>query len=121
MRVETGTLKNLNNLERLTELFCQADTLNYKYSGRVISKRSWKEQIANSVKELSLIGTQGDFHIIYCQIEELLPGIERPIINQLLTEHPYLLVIFSDPQFTNWHFVNVKFDEELKRGINKIK
>jgi len=111
-RVATATLKNLNNLERLNELFCR--DLNYGYSGSVISKRTWKEQVANSVKELALIGTQGDFHIIYCQIEKLLLGIERPIINQLLKEHPYLLAIFSDPQFTNWHFVNVKYDEELK-------
>lgn len=111
-RVATDTLKNLSSLERLTELFYR--DLNYGYSSSVISKRTWKEQIANSVKELSLIGTQGDFHIIYCQIEKLLLGIERPIINQLLKEHPYLLAIFSDPQFTNWHFVNVKYDEELK-------
>lgn len=111
-RVATDTLKNLSSLERLTELFCR--DLNYGYSGSVISKRTWKEQIANCVKELSLIGTQGDFHIIYCQIEKLLLGIERPIINQLLKEHPYLLVVFSDSQFTNLHFVNVEYDEELK-------
>lgn len=111
-RVSTHTLKNLNSLERLTELFCRG--LNYGYSGSVISKRKWKEQVADSVKELSLIGAQADFHIIYCQIEKLLLGIERPIINQLLKEHPYLLVVFSDSQFTNWHFVNVKYDEELK-------
>ena len=111
-RVNTDTLKNLNNLEKLTELFCR--DLNYTYSNSVISKRTWKEQVSNSVKELSLIATHNDFHIIYCQVEKLLLGIERPIINCLLKEHPYLLVIFSDPQFTNWHFVNVKYDEELK-------
>jgi len=111
-RVSTYTLKNLNSLERLTELFCRV--LNYGYSGSVISNRKWKEQVVDSVKELSLIGTQADFHIIYCRIEKLLLGIERPIINQLLKEHPYLLVVFSDSQFTNWHFVNAKYDEEMK-------
>lgn len=111
-RVATDTLKNINSFERLTGLFCR--DLNYGYSGSVISKRSWKDPIANSVRESLLIGTQGDFHIIYCQIEKLLLGIERPIINQLLKEHPYLLVVFSDPQYTNWHFVNVKYDEELR-------
>ena len=114
-RVATDTLKNLNSLESLTELLCQ--DLNYGYSGSVVSKRKWKEQVAASVKELSLIGIQGDFHIIYCQIEKLLLGIERPIINQLLKEHPYLLAIFSDPQFTNWHFVNVKYDEEQLQDL----
>jgi len=29
--------------------------------------------------------------------------------------------LYYEYEFTNWHFVNVKFDEELKRGMNKIK
>ena len=111
-KINTETLKNLNTLEKLTELFHQ---LNYEYSGSVLSKRQWKDKAAKSAKELLLVATHKDFHIIYCQIEKLQLGTERLIINQLLKEHPYLLVIFSDPQFTHWHFVNIKYDEDTKK------
>ena len=114
-KVTPEKLKKLNNLAGLTNLFCEEQNLNYEYSGSVLSKRQWKDKAAESAKELLLVATHQDFHIIYCQIEKLLLGTERLIINQLLKEHPYLLVIFSEPQFTNWHFVNVKYDEDTKK------
>ncbi|GAH32199.1 unnamed protein product, partial [marine sediment metagenome] len=55
-----------------------------------------------------------DFYIIHCKLIGLLLGLERPIINQLLKEYPYLLVIFSDSNLKNWHFVNIKYDDEVK-------
>jgi len=106
------TLTNLKSLDKLTELFCSH--LNYGYRGDVVSRRGWKEQVADSIRDLQLVGTHDDFHVIFCEIERLLLGLERPIINQILKNHPYCLVVFSDPIYRNWHFVNIKYDEKAK-------
>ncbi len=108
------SLTNLKSPDKLTELFCSNFLLNYEYSGHVVSHRGWKERITDSIHNFQLVGTHDDFHIIFCEVDRLLLGTERPIINQLLKEHPYCLVVFSDPSHLNWHFVNVKYDEEVK-------
>jgi len=107
-----GTLRELDSLDRLTELFCSY--LNYDYSGSMVSKRDWKEEVAVSAQSLQFVATHNDFHIIFCEIERLLLGIERPIINQILRQYPYTLLVFSDSSYQNWHFVNIKYDEEVK-------
>ena len=105
-------LRSFKSSDRLTDLFCSH--LNYQYSGNVVSHRGWKERVTDSIRTLQLIGTHDYFHIIFCEIDRLLLGTERPIINQLLKEHPYCLVVFSDPSYQNWHFVNIRYDEEAK-------
>ena len=106
------TLRELDSLDRLTELFCSY--LNYDYSGDVVSKRDWKEEVASCARNPQLVATHDDFHVIYCEIERLLLGIERPIINQILRQYPYTLIVFSDSSYQNWHFVNIKYDEEVR-------
>ena len=112
--IDVEDLKNLDSVEKLTGIFTRR--LNYQYEASPISTRHWKEDIVNSIlnNDIKLLAEHQDFHIIYCRIENLLLGIERPIVNQLLKEHPYLLVVFSDKSVKNWHFVNIKYDEEVK-------
>ena len=105
-------LRELDSLDKLSELFCSY--LNYDYTGDVVSKRDWKEEVAASAQCLQLIATHDDFHIIYGEIEKLLLGIERPIINQILQQYPYTLMVFSDSSYQNWHFVNIKYDDEVR-------
>jgi hypothetical protein len=105
-------LRGLDSPDKLAELFCSH--LNYQYSGDVVSQRDWKPQIVDSIRKLQLVATHDDFHVILCEIDRLLLGIERPIINQILKQHPYTLVIFSDSPRQNWHFVNIKYDDEIK-------
>ena len=35
---------------------------------------------------------------------------ERPVVSQLIKEHPYALFIFSNKTQDRWHFINVKYD-----------
>ncbi len=57
-------------------------------------------------------GQNNDFHVIYNQLvqDKLLLGQERPVVAQLLREHPYALFIFSNSKQDHWHFINVKCD-----------
>ncbi|MCX7703050.1 MAG: BREX-1 system adenine-specific DNA-methyltransferase PglX, partial [Planctomycetota bacterium] len=105
-------LKQLNTVDGLAELFCQV--LNYEYRGEVVSYRHWKQNITEHIKELKRIASCGDFHIIFCRMPRLLKGEERRIVNQILREQPYSLVIFSDQDLSDWHFVNVKYEREGK-------
>jgi hypothetical protein len=62
-------------------------------------------------------GDGGAFHVIYCRLtsKNLSRGLERPVVTQLLREHPYALFIFSDKSQNDWHFLNVKFDDQAER------
>ena len=42
-------------------------------------------------------------------------ALERPVVTQLLREHPYALFVFSNKGQTDWHFLNVKFDDQAER------
>lgn len=106
------TLKNLKSVDKLSELFCSH--LNYEYSGNKVSYRGWKENITDPIRNLQLLAKHNDFQIILCEIDRFLLGTERPIINQLLKDHPYCLVVFTEPSYHNWHFVNIKYDEDIK-------
>jgi hypothetical protein len=113
-RVDVEDLKDISGIDKLAEIF--TSRLNYDYELSPISTRQWKEDVAETIvdRDIKLLARHEDFHIVYCRIENLLLGIERPIVNQLLKEHPYILVIFSDKSSQNWHFVNIKYDEEIK-------
>jgi hypothetical protein len=45
----------------------------------------------------------------------LLLGQERPVVNQLIKDHPYGLFIFSNQAQDHWHFINVKYDAEAEK------
>ncbi|AFZ51944.1 Eco57I restriction-modification methylase domain-containing protein [Dactylococcopsis salina] len=109
-------LRNLNNLSSLRELFAE---LNYDRANLPLSTRNWSETTASLLAaDPLLLATAGeDFHIIYCRLnsDQLRQTEQRLIINQLLTEQPYALFIFSDSQQTAWHFVNVKYDPKQEK------
>ena len=42
-------------------------------------------------------------------------GFQRPVVNQLLRDHPYALFVFSNESQSAWHFLNVKYDEHAER------
>ena len=109
-------LRNLNNLSSLRELFAE---LNYDRANTPLSTRNWTE---TSTEKLSndplLLATAGDdFQIIYCHLttDQLRQSEERPLITELLKEHPYALFIFSNREQSAWHFVNVKYDPKQEK------
>lgn len=101
--------------------------LNYNRENTTISTRAWPEgDQALVADDPILLGSagipkgNGDFHVIYCRLAGYRTGRrtplsftdERRIVNRLLTEHPYSLFIFSDPEQEYWRFVNVKLDRK---------
>ncbi|NLB60239.1 MAG: hypothetical protein GX806_04100, partial [Lentisphaerae bacterium] len=112
-------LQNLRDLATLKKLFWEE--LNYDRANRTLSTRQWPESARQPLAETPILfasgGEDNAFHVVYCQLESdlLLRGHERPVVNHLTQEHPYALFIFSNKDRTQWHFLNVKYDEDAEK------
>jgi hypothetical protein len=86
-----------------------------------LSRRSWNQTASNALAEDPVLfaggGQNNDFHVVYSRLPQnrLLLSQERPVVNQLLKEHPYGLFIFSNQSQDHWHFINVKYDAEAEK------
>lgn len=109
-------LQNLNSLDPLKDLFWSQ--LNYERVNQPLSRRGWPESVTHALAEDPLLfAGHEDFHVIYARLDSnSLPlGLERPLINRLLRDHPYALFVVSDRTQTHWHFINVRYHEEVKK------
>jgi REP element-mobilizing transposase RayT len=112
-------LQTLRDLDGLKRLFWEE--LNYERENRPLSPRQWPESARQPLAEDPILfataGEDNAFHVVYCRLESdaLLRGHERPIVNRLTREHPYALFVFSNKGRTDWHFLNVKYDEEADK------
>ena len=103
----------------LKELFWTE--LNYTQANKPLSPRKWPESatkcLADDPSLFASGGEDGAFHVIYTRLagDTLSRGAERPLVGQLLREHPYALFVFSNQGQTAWHFLNVKFDEQVEK------
>ena len=113
-------LSSLQGLNPLKELFWSE--LNYDRENQPLSRRGWSDPVSQLLAEdpLLLASADSEFHIIYgrLQSKRLLLGDQRPVVNQLLNNHPYALFIFSNYNQDQWHFLNVKYDvKQDKRQV----
>ena len=112
-------LQDFKGMEPLKTLFWSE--LNYERINQPLSRNNWNQSAAAALSVDPILfaagGQNNDFHIIYCRLPEdkLLLGQERPVVNQLLKDNQYGLFIFSNQSQTNWHFINVKYDDDVKK------
>jgi adenine-specific DNA-methyltransferase len=112
-------LRNLRDLDGLKRLFWEE--LNYERENRPLSPRQWPENARQPLAEDPILfasgGEDNAFHVVYCRLasDALLRGHERPVVNRLTREHPYALFVFSNKGRTDWHFLNVKYDEAVEK------
>ena len=91
--------------------------LNYDHQNDEISRRGWTDTARNALADDPVLFATGGigkaFQVIYARLnsDRLLLTAERPVISKLLEDHPYTLFVFSNQEQTDWHFVNVKYDE----------
>ena len=109
----------MRDLDALKRLFWME--LNYNRENRPLSERGFPDSVRDTLAETPLLlasdGIGGDFHIIYNRLksQNLSRDLERPLVNQILKEHPYVLLVFSNESQTRWHFLNVKYDSDIKK------
>lgn len=111
------TLRSLRGIDPLKQLFWSQ--LNYDRVSRSLSRRGWKENLADLLVDDPILLASGanDFHVIYGRLasDRLLMGDERPVVSKLLHEHPYALFVFSNSRQEHFHFLNVKYDDDLQK------
>jgi hypothetical protein len=95
--------------------------LNYDPLNEPVSRKDWPEPAQTALAQDPRIYGQaaGDFYVIYAQLaaDKLKLTDERTVIPQLLKEYPYALFVFSDKSQTEFHFVNVKWENNQKRRL----
>ncbi len=112
-------LRNLRDLGGLKKLFWEE--LNYERENKPLSMRGWPDSARKALVDDPILFASGGedraFHVVYCRLasESLQRNLERPIVNQLIREHPYCLFIFSDTTQSVWHFLNIKYDEKAEK------
>jgi len=112
-------LSGLRGLDPLKQLFWSE--LSYQRVNQPLSRRGWPESASKALADDPVLfaggGENNDFHVIYGRLtsNNLSRVLERPVVTQLLREHPYALFVFSNKNQTDWHFLNVKFDDQAER------
>lgn len=113
------SLLNLNREKSLKDLFWSK--LNYDRVNQELSRRNWSERVASELAENPLLlasgGINSDFRVIYSRFksDRLLKQKEREVVNNLLKDNPYSLFIFSNEARSQWHFLNVKYDDSPQK------
>lgn len=114
-----NSLQNLKSLDALKKLFWSQ--LNYERVNKELSRRRLTDAVANELADDPLLlasgGANNAFHIIYTHLksEDLSRQGERRVVDYLLKEHPYALFVFSNKSRSQWHFLNVKYDNTLQK------
>ena len=110
-------LSTFKGIEPLKKLFWSE--LSYDRVNQSLSRRGWKENVANLLADDPVLFASGanDFHVIYGRLasDKLLMGDERPVVSKLLQEHPYALFVFSNSKQEHFHFLNVKYDDDVQK------
>ena len=112
-------LQNLRDLAGLKKLFWEE--LNYERENKPLSMRGWPDSARKALVDDPILfasgGEDNAFHVVYCRLASagLQRNLERPIVNQLIREHPYCLFVFSDKTQSSWHFLNIKYDEKAEK------
>jgi methylase of polypeptide subunit release factors len=110
-------LHQFKGTDPLKQLFWSE--LNYERVNTQLSRRGWTDAVAGGLVDDPLLLASGaaDFHVIYSRLssDKLLMGLERPVVSKLLKDHPYALFLFSNSKQDQFHFLNVKYDDDVQK------
>jgi len=87
-------LQNLRDLDGLKSIFWAE--LNYQRQNKSLGIRDWPVSVRKALDGDPILFASGGeddaFHVIYCRLDSdvLSRNLERPVVSQLLAEHPYL-------------------------------
>src|SRR5450759_3879212 len=95
-------LRGIEPLKQLKQLFWSE--LNYQRVNQPLSRRGWTEPAGKALADDPVLFAAGGedeaFHVIYCRLasDALARGFERPVVTQLLREHPYACLCCLKPK-----------------------
>lgn len=110
LRLVESHLRNLQGPNQLRRLLAD---LNYPVADGPVSTADWKPELTKTAKDgnLRVIARHHDFVVTHCCLPGLRLAQQRELVTRLIRQYQRGLFIFSDPDYLEWQFVNVKFDE----------
>jgi len=114
LSAKISILKGIDSKDKLKSLFIEH--LNFIQEDSDV-KVILTGKIRESVEELTIIAGYENFKVLLCVLNKLLKGEEREIFRQVSNRYYENLIVFTDSDNSEWHFVNRKpFDEEKARN-----
>jgi len=82
------------------------------------------KNIKDKILSIKIISKVNNFKVIFCIIDSLLKGIEREAVKSISRQYPENIIIFTNKENNEAHFINTKYigkDKERKaRGFRRI-
>ena len=97
--------------------------LNYDFADQE-ALIEFPESIRNKVLSTTIISEKNGFKVLFCIIDSLLKGVELPVVKSISRYHPANIIIFTDRESNEAHFINTRYvgkeqDKEAK-GFRRI-
>ena len=103
-------LENIKDTDTLRKLF--VESLNYDYANKE-ALIEFPKDIADKLIATKIISEKDDFKVVFCQIDKLLKGRELPAVKSISSHYPYNIVVFTNEEQNEFHFVNTKYIEKV--------
>lgn len=114
--IPTELLNKLRDLRSYDALLDFLDGLGFTYADEPRSTVAWPASIRDDVLDLKVAAKHGGFSVFYAQVPaQRMLTWERQIVGQLLRQDPHSIFVFTDQSHQVWHFVHVRYDEQLDR------
>ncbi|MBA7498371.1 hypothetical protein ES704_01106 [subsurface metagenome] len=82
------------------------------------------KNVKDKILSIKIISKVDNFKVIFCIIDSLLKGIEREAVKSISRQYPENIIIFTNKENNEAHFINTKYigkDKERKaRGFRRI-
>jgi len=79
----------------------------------------FSEAVRAYIQSAQTIARQDEFKVVHCVLKKFPKGQERDAVKQLSMYHPHNLVVFSDRDFSEFHFTNLRYIKQQKGNIEQ--
>jgi hypothetical protein len=92
------------------------ETMGFTYCNEPRSTVDWPDNLKQIVQEFRCAAVHGSFNVSYIVLQpDRMIGTERQVVTRVLKTDPHSLFIFTDPSYTIWHIVHVRYDEKAEQ------
>lgn len=109
------------NIDIMRKLFIEG--LNYDFADQE-ALIEFPESIRKKVLSIKIISEKNGFKVLFCIIDSLLKGVELPVVKSISRYHPANIIIFTNRESNEAHFINTKYvgkeQDKKAKGFRRI-
>jgi len=106
------------NADVLKKLFIER--LNFEPTEQEVSPEildKFPKEVKDKILSIKIISKVNNFKVIFCVIDNLLKGIERKIIKSISGYYPENIIVFTNKEGNETHFINTKYIKKEKKSV----